>query len=254
MNLIKYDSLIVDPDMDTRMRLKTATTSVVQFGKVQLLNDLEDAMNSLEVGRSWDCIFLSYRFEKDTVAQFIKEAKEKKGGEDAAYILILQTNEQSSSVVAENVMIGADGFLFEPYSVDQLVEITELSARVKKERSQEREAAALSFLLKDVMHQIDLIAYLQSVGYDVGRGMRRFKQMCTVFQRLEGESLGVYYDLAVETFSEAPFPKKIYQKSYSGASKRVRERMEKKLLAELEKDLDEEEGAPAEEEGAESQP
>jgi DNA-binding NarL/FixJ family response regulator len=240
MSFKKYDTLIIDPDMDTRMRLKTATSSVIQFGKVQLLNSLEDAQSNLDMGRPWDCIFVSYRFKKDEVAGFIKQAKEKKAGEDAAYVLILQTQEQSSSVVAESVMIGADGFLFEPYSVDQLVEITELAARVKLERSQEREAAALNFLLRDVMHQIDLIAYLKAVGYDVGRGMKRFKQMCTVFQALEGESLGVYYGIAVETFSEAPFPKQIYQKSYSGASKRVRERMEKKLLEELEKDLKDE--------------
>ena len=241
MSFQKYDTLIIDPDMDTRMRLKTATSSVIQFGKVQLLNSLEDAKSSLDVGRLWDCIFVSYRFEKDEVSAFIKEAKEQKAGEDAAYILILQTQEQSSTVVAESVMIGADGFLFEPFSVDQLVEITELAARVKLERSQEREAAALAFLLRDVMHQIDLIAYLKSVGYDVGRGMKRFKQLCTVFQALEGESLAIYYDLAVSTFSEAPFPKQIYQKSYSGASKRVRERMEKKLLEELEKDVEDDE-------------
>ena len=38
----KYDALIVDPDLDTRMRLKSATTSVIQFGKVNLLSDLDE--------------------------------------------------------------------------------------------------------------------------------------------------------------------------------------------------------------------
>ena len=149
-------------------------------------------------------------------------------------------------------MMGADGFLFEPYSVDQLVEITDLAAKVKAERSLAREQAALGFLLNDVMQQIDLIAYLRSAGYDVGRGMRRFKQMCTVFGTLEGESLDLYYNLAVDKFIEAPFPKKMYQANYKGASKRVKEKMEKKLLAKLEEGLvdDDGDGDSAEESGA----
>lgn len=236
-DLVKYNALIIDPDLDTRMRLKSATTSVIQFSKVQLLSSLSDGLSRMEGGHECDVLFISYRFEQDEVAQFIKDAKGTKSGEDAAYILVLQTKEQDSSTITQNVLIGADGFLFEPYSVDQLVEITNLAARVKKERAEEREQAALTFLLKDIMHQMDLIAYLKANGYDVGRGFKRFKQMCTVFQTLEPASKELYYKLAVDLFSEAPFPKKIYQKSYSGASKRVKEKMEKKLLAELEKDL-----------------
>ncbi|MDC0357418.1 hypothetical protein OAO01_01255 [Oligoflexia bacterium] len=241
---VRYNALIIDPDLDTRMRLKAATTSVVQFGKVQLVTSITEATRRLEAGEACDVMFLSYRFERADIGTFIKNAKETKAAQDAAYVLVLQTSEQDSQTVAENVMIGADGLLFEPYSVDYLVEITELAARVKKERGAAREAAALKFLLTDVMHQIDLIAYLKSVGYDVGRGIRRFKQMCGVFNTLEKDSLEVYYDLAVDMFSEAPFPKKIYQKNYKGASSRVKKKMEQKLLAELEKDLlDEEDDA-----------
>lgn len=243
---VRYNALIIDPDLDTRMRLKAATTSVVEFGKVHLITSISETSRKLEAGgEAVDVMFLSYRFERADIAAFIKSAKETKTAQDAAYVLVLQTKEQDSQTVAENVMIGADGLLFEPYSVDQLVEITALAARVKKERSDAREAAALKFLLKDVMHQIDLIAYLKSVGYDVGRGIRRFKQMCEVFRTLEGNSKEVYYNLAVDMFSEAPFPKKIYQKTYKGASSRVKKKMEQKLIEELEKDLEEEdEGAP----------
>src|SRR5690606_25750258 len=140
----------------------------------------------------------------------------------------LKTKDQESTTVTQNVLIGADGMLFEPYSVDQLVEITELAARVKRERSQERERAALKFLLNDIMHQIDLIAYLKSNGYDVGRGQRKFKQMCAVLDSLEESSREVYFDLAVQMFADAPFPRHIYQKSYAGASSRVKKKMETK--------------------------
>ncbi|MCI5066504.1 hypothetical protein MRY87_12340 [bacterium] len=238
-HMVKYDALIVDADIDRRMRLKSATTSVVQFKKVQLSNKLEEANDRLAGEDTWDVIFLNYSLQQDEIAAFIKAAKEKKSAQDAAFILVLPAKDQESSTVASNVMIGADGFLFEPYSVDQLIEITELAAKVKAERSAGREKAALSFLLNDIMSQIDMIAYLKSVGYDVGRGIKRFRQMCEVFNTLEGESKNVYYEVAVEKFENAPFPEKIYQKKYKGASKRVKEKMEKKLLAKLEEGLEE---------------
>jgi response regulator RpfG family c-di-GMP phosphodiesterase len=246
--MTKYDALIVDPDIDRRMRLKTATTSVVQFKKVQLANKIAEAEDRLNAPGTWDVIFLNYSLEQEEIGKFIKKAKETDSAQDAAFILVLPAKDQESSTVASNVMIGADGFLFEPYSVDQLVEITDLAAHVKAERSAEREKAALGFLLNDIMSQIDMIAYLKSVGYDVGRGVKRFRQMCHVFDTLEGDSLTNYFDLAVEKFENAPFPEKIYQKNYKGASKRVKERMEKKLLAKLEEGLVDEEGAG--EEGA----
>lgn len=241
-HMVKYDALIIDPDLDRRMRLKSATTSVVQFSKVNLVGSLEDATGSFSSGRKCDIAFITSQFDQADITDFIKEAKDQEASQDAAFVLVLQTKDQESSTVASNVMIGADGFLFEPYSVDQLVEITELAAKVKAERSLNREEAAIKFLLNDIIQQIDMIAYLKSVGYDVGRGIRRFKQMCSVLGNLEGESLDLYYRLAVDTFEAAPFPKKLHQDNYKGASKRVKERMEKKLLAKLEEGLVEEGG------------
>ncbi len=249
---VKYNALIVDTDLDRRMRLKSATTSVVQFGKVNLLNDLDDAKNQISGGKAFDVIFVSSIFEQGPISEFIKSAKELEAARDAAYVLVLQTKDQESSNVASNVMIGADGMLFEPYSVDSLVEITELAAQVKKDRSLQREQAAIGFLLDDVLQQIDMLAYLKSAGYDVGRGIRRFKQMCSVFETLEKDSKQLYYNIAIEKFSNAPFPKKMYQKNYSGASKRVKERMEKKLLAKLEEGLVDDRDSDSEQESATS--
>jgi hypothetical protein len=81
------------------------------------------------------------------------------------------------------------------------------------------------------------MAYLKSAGYDVGRGQKRFKQMCTVVHTLEPERIPIYYEVAAEMFGNAEFPKTIYQKNYGGASKRIKEKMEKKLLEEMEAEM-----------------
>lgn len=236
MALIKYDAFIINPDIDTRMRLKQATTSVIEFGKVFQLNTLDDALERLDNPEDHcDVVFISHCFSKDEVSVFIQQAKDTKWGQDCAYIMVLKNEQQESDQVAANVLVGADGLLFEPYSVEYLVEITKLAAKVKLDRSQDREKAALSFLIKDVMNQIDLISFLRSRGYDVGRGIKKFKQMCKVFHDLEGESKETYMGLAIKMFEDAPLPKKLFQqKSYAGASARVRKKMEQKLLEELE--------------------
>lgn len=242
----KVDAYIVDPEIDTRMRLKQVTASVVEFGKVHQLTDLRSAMSKLEKEGGCDVMFLSHGFSKDEVTAFIRKAKESPKGQDTAFVLLVSANNQESANVAANVLVGADGLLFEPYSVDQCVEITRLAGKVKKERSGAREQAAMTFLLNDVMSTLDSIAYLKSAGYDVGRGFKKFKQMCKVFQNMQGESKQAYYKMAVERFIDAPLPTKMFQqKKYSGASSRVKKKMEEKLLEELEKGLEDDSTATA---------
>jgi len=229
-----FDAIITDPDLDTRMRLKQACSSVHQFGKVFQAQSLKDASARIGEGMPIDVVFISYRFDQGEVTNFIRDAKALKAGQDTAYILVLRSKDQQSSTVATNVIAGFDGFLFEPYSVDQLVELTELAARVRRERSNEREAAALRFLLNDIMNQIDQIAYLKAAGFDMGPSMRKFKDMCSVLGTLSPESKVIYEILAVDLFEQAPLPKKIFQrKIYGGASSRVKKRQEKEIAAQI---------------------
>lgn len=229
----KFSAWVIDRDMDARMRLKQATNSVPTFGQVKLVNSLEDSQKGLEQSPHVDVIFMSHRFGQDQITDFIRKAKSTKGGMDSAYILVLQTADQDSNTVAQNVLIGADGFLLEPYSVDNLVEITALADRVKRERSMEREQAALKFLVEDVIKQVDRVAFIKSCGFDVGRNLKKLKDMCSVFYDLQSESKEVYYEIAIDLFMNAPLPV-TPQKNYKGVSDRVKKKMEAKLLAEME--------------------
>ena len=239
----KYDSYVVDNDMAARMRLKSATTSVPRFGQVRLINSLEEALASLKnAAAGIDVIFISRRFAQDAITAFIAEAKHITAGQDAAYVLVLRTDDQQADSVAKNVLGGTDGFLLEPYSVDQLVEITELAARVRKERSQEREAAALRFLINDVIKQIDRVWFLKSSGFDVGRSLKKLKDMCKVFDSLDNETRELYFEIVVNAFETVPVPQPP-SKQYKGVSERVRLRMEKKILADIEAEESEAKGA-----------
>ncbi len=233
-NPYKYEGLIVDPDINSRMRLKQATTAVPSIGQVPQFGTVTEALNRLASMDRCDVVFVSQRFEHADIMNFIAKGKESKGGQDAAYILVLSTAKGDSTTIAQNVIGGADGMLFEPYSVDQLYEITNLAAKVKKERSGAREKAAISVIVSDLTTQIDQAAYLKSCNMDTSRAVKKIKDTCAFLMTLSHDALGVYFDLAVKTFENAKIPTEVSKyKKYGGVSNRIKKRMEKKVVQEL---------------------
>lgn len=231
---MKYESLVIDTDVNARNRLKQAMMSVFQFGSTAFVASLKEALDSLTNQRKADVVFISFRFPKEQITQFIKDAKQTKGGQDSAFVMILENTKQDSTSIAQNVLVGGDGMLFEPFSVDSLVEITNVAARVRTERAESRERAAFSFLLNDVMQQLDILASLKSRGFDVGSTHKKLRDMCAVLTTLEPRSLEIYLDLAVEAFEKAPLPKPLPKsRTYSGASSRIKKILEKKIINDL---------------------
>jgi response regulator RpfG family c-di-GMP phosphodiesterase len=231
----KFDAILIDPDLNSRMRLKQATSSVHNFGHVGQVGELNEAMQKLRNNDSCDVIFISYRFDQNEVINFIRQAKETSRGQDVAYIQVLKSNSGDSSTVAQNVIGGADGLLFEPYSVDYLLEITNLAARVKKERSGAREKAAIQVLVQDVVNQVDQLYFLKSSEMDTTRAQKKLAESLAVLKSLGPESMQTYYDLAVNAFEAAPVATNVSKyKKYAGVSERAKKRLEKKVQAELE--------------------
>lgn len=231
----KFDIYIIDSDLDARMRLKQATTLVTSFGQVYQASKLRECLEKVQVITGQiDVIFISGRMDKDETTSFIQSAKALSTCQDAAFVMVKSSADKQSASVAESVLSGADGLLFEPFSVDQLNEITNIAARVRKERGNAREEAALKFLLSDVINQIDQLAYLKAMEYETGPTFAKLKEMCGVFKTLQGDSVDIYKRLVVDTFEEAPLPKLVFQrKKYGGVSSRVAKRLEKKTMTDL---------------------
>jgi hypothetical protein len=232
----RFDAMIVDPDSSTRMRLKQATTSVAEFDKVFQSNSLAEATSRLDGGGPLDVCFLSASIEQSQLDSFITQAKAHKNGQDAAYICVMKGNSHASTSVASNVISGFDGMLFEPYSVDQLVELTRIAARVRKERSGAREQAAVSIIVGDLIKQLDQLAFVKSQGVDPTNLMRKFKNSADTLKRLQPESFQVYFSQVVESFVSAPVPQVSKEiKSYQGPSSRVKRKQQDRLTQEAEK-------------------
>lgn len=234
VNPHKFDAILIDPDLNSRMRLKQATTAVPQFGAVQQTSTVNEALSRMGGGDKCDVIFLSFRIDQSEITNFIRKAKETKAGQDTAYVLVMKGGADGATI-AQNVIGGADGMLFEPYSVDYLYEITNLAARVKRERSDLREKAAIQMLVQDLITQVDQLAYLKSCNMDTVRAFKRLKESCDFIRSLSPESVQAYYQMAVDSFQAAPIPSNVSKyKKYGGASDRIKKRMEKKVAAEME--------------------
>ena len=234
-SLERFNALIIDNDLDARMRLRQATTAVSDFREVHQVSTLREGMTMLERFEHCDVVFISDVFPSDQAGHFIEKSKQEKHSQDAAFIQVLKRQKDGANELAQQMMQGFDGFLFEPYSVNQLVEITKLAAVVKKERSETRAKTALSLMLGDVTSQLDIVAMLKSMGSDVGRAMKRLTELGQALKSVGSSCLGLYHELAVKVFGEAKPPSQLDStRRYGGVSSRVRKRMGDKLAEKME--------------------
>lgn len=230
----KFNALIVDPDIQARMRLKTATAAVGNFGLVAQHGELKQGLSALSAEPGTDVVFISTRFSRDEVTEFVKTARGVRNSQDCAYVLLLSQGKQEASLIACGVLEGLDGFLFEPYSAESLLEITRIAATVKSERSRVREQVALRLLLREAMAQIDLVAQLRKAGSGAAISARALQETCGVLRTLEADSLATYFEVALEEFEKVSPPKSTKSdKIYTGASKRARAIAEERLVAEI---------------------
>lgn len=236
--MAKFNCLIVDPDMPGRMRLKQATTPISEFGLVTPVGSINEANAFLGGEKITDVVFLSARLPQDQLAPFIQLAKQTKGGMDAAYVIVTKNSGDGARSIAEIMMIGGDGMLCEPYSVDSLLEITLLSAKVRGERAGEREKVAIGIMVRDMISQLDLVCCLKANNCELGLSIRKLKDVAAMVHALAPESQAVYLEVMQQCFLDAPLPPKaLGLKKYGGVSNRIKKKMEQKLADEIAKQM-----------------
>ncbi|MCS6961761.1 MAG: response regulator [Deltaproteobacteria bacterium] len=222
---------IVDPDSDARLRLRQSTSSVPDIKHVVQFSSPNEALNQLSLSQHVDVVFVSNRLGKQVVKNLIQQGKQTKGGQDSAYVVVLPSAAEGKAVLAEVMMDGADGILCEPFSVEQLREITHLATRVKKERSEARERAAISLLVPEIAKQVDLVAAIRSSGMEPESSLKVLKEMAQKVKDRGEFGLEVFLELFENYIVNLPAPI-INQsvKSYSGVSKRLKAKIERKVM------------------------
>ena len=205
--------------------MKDAMRSVAAFAGVGSAASLTEAVETIKSGSTVDVVFLSQRLDSDESLNFIARAKTLANSRDAAFVVLVSSASERSNM-ARQMVAGADGFLVEPYSVDQLVQITHLAERVRCERRDARFEKAAELLLSELIDQVDQLAILRKSGRAGNISQQIFLDTCSVLKTLEPVLQEQYLRLAVERFSGIAKPRTLQLRgnSYTGASERVRKK------------------------------
>jgi hypothetical protein len=220
-----------------RMRLKEALLSEYHFVHVDHVNSIKEAQDFLRYSDAMHLIFISYRFNEQEVLNFISHAKLSPGGVDAAYIMIVEALKKTHSDMARWLASDVDSILQEPYSVDELVEVTCMGRDLHHSRRQAREVLAAEFLIRDLVKYLDLLAFMRSRGQDGSRSKAKMKGMMELLSRFHPAARENYFTRLIDVFTSQPYPEQYRRhSSYNIPSARVREKVEAVLLETIEKE------------------
>lgn len=227
----RFNILIVDPDTKSRGQLKQVALSLTTFDKVFTLTTLDEAFRRTGAGDHVDIIALSHRFSREEVSYFIADARKTPVGAEWAYMAILENSSKQNQTLAEGMLEGFDGFLFEPYSADNLREIAEITAKVKFRNARSRMKAALTMLIQELAGHLSASAFVRSSGREMGLPWKRFNECCAKLNRHVAEDPQLYLDVMEEVFQKAD---PLTSAAYRGASSRLKEKLDARIFKQLE--------------------
>ena len=230
-----YNCLAIEPDSKNRMILKQAMSLVAEFNHITLVRNDKAALELLRSGSAYDLIFISDRFDKNKISQFIKKAKEFDSGFLAGYILLTST-QNDARTVAKSLLQGIDGVLIEPYSIDSLQELSLLAAKVKEQREEEKRKIVLSFLASNVIYCVDIMAQAIILSHSANAIRRTIKRVNESILSLGSNNiLELYLDILSKSFMKVQKPVIVVQECrYKGTSERVKKIAQKDVIDKLE--------------------
>ncbi len=226
MSIEYLSALVIEPNSTKRGYLWQATRSEPRFYRVNGTKSLPDALEILKEGKKFDVILLPGHEENKSLEHFLLEAKKTTGGIESAYVIVTTAGEKDRERIANFLLSGFDGFLFSPYSVNNLKDVAVIAAKVKRKFESQRKKAALQILLPSISQSLDNYALaLQNKSTNLEEKKKEFKDSVEPIEEIALEFPIEYLDLITEIFETAS-PREI--PSYRGASQRVKAKLSNK--------------------------
>ncbi len=221
----QFEALIVDPDPESRMRLRQATSVCGEFASVKLESSLLDALKRMRDRMTCNVVFISQTFESTESQEFVKMARETAYGQYAAYIMVLNGSQQNRSGVAANVSGGVDGFLFQPYSVEALRETTAIAAEVRAKAAAARRVASRKLLADAIVPQVEKLFGQELIGTPSPQQKYELKAVARSL-RDAYDNEGDFFDALADLFIAVPPPRPPSEDDLSPIARRRRLRLQ----------------------------
>jgi CheY-like chemotaxis protein len=152
--------LAFEPDQESRYRLKQVLAELGHGRQVRFAATVRQALALLQTGMRYESVLISSVLSQEKLDEFIRDARITQGGKRSSYVLLLKGNERHKGYVAQNLMQGIQGFLCEPYSVDDVREFLAVVAEASAAAVAEEKVstAAAEFLLDEILRRLEAIA------------------------------------------------------------------------------------------------
>jgi hypothetical protein len=212
--------LIISPDAETRSHLYQVASEVPEFGEIATSNSIKETLTNLAKALPFRYVFISSGFDRLEIGTFIEQSRRTRAGRSSTYIIILKPEEQDMTSVANSMVLGAHGFLCEPFSVDAVSRISRLSRDVNTKGSFARLKAATGLMLSEFLSGENLSDENVSAA-DQKNLWDRVQDTYRRYRLLTGESLsGPVIQHVQNTTPEQRL------RLYTGVSERVRKLVE----------------------------
>lgn len=226
---MSFTALVIHPEVDARMRFKSAATALTCFNGLSLVSSLEEGRSKLEREKNIELIYLSSRYDQSVSSEFIRYGKS--GPSKAAgYVLMVNGNQIKSQSMASYLMDGIDGVLPEPFSPESLLKSTERVSSVVHSR---KKRLALEMFAHHAVESVDKLSEGLRRGTSAPLSLKSLQDAHRVLSEIDEDEFDYYVSHLISAFGSAkPFvPEPVHQANadYQGTSDRVRRMILKKL-------------------------
>lgn len=224
-----FRALIIDGDVQARVRLKETLRSVTYRNDIRMVRSLREAEGALSYGEGFDGVFIASEHQFNAVLDLVRRARQTQPGRRAFYVIVLKVEQQKSTYMAGLYLSGIDGFIQEPFVASELQSTLEtlIQEKVKKIENEERKRTALNILISDAISGIDqrVKELLRTPAGTTAGGytMRELRSACAQIQVLAKEVPELYEEVMIEKFEAVPPPREnVFRKK----KKKKREKMQ----------------------------
>jgi hypothetical protein len=230
--------VVVDAQIESRMRLRAMASAVHLFDKVHQVNSLKEALSRLNTDLDVDIVLIASSFTENEVTGFIKEALLTEFGSDAIFVLVAKSKAEVTkrSSANQEQLVGPDGYVFEPCSVETLTGLSELIEPVRADRASNREMLSIQSVIQEIMTHLDHLAEVTRLEYDTSKAKEKLARKCRRLQKLNASALDRYFEMAIMQFNTAR-PAIIVDGAmrYTGKNRRVQGKIENLLFQRIAK-------------------
>jgi hypothetical protein len=239
---LSYKTLVIDPDVSGRNRLRSVLSALPEIGVVRCLETREHSLLELSLAVDYTLAFVSSRLGMNTALELMGMATELESNGKITFILIVDRAKISKRIVTEALMHGFSAVLPEPYSYTSFSDVLWCARKTTLNYELSQMKKRTPIFVREAVGLIDILVILKRDQIKSQFVIKRLEKVRDILSHLSQHSLETFFLVCEEILrAQEGTRNKLSSLVYRGHSNRVRENVEHELLERLESVLCKEE-------------